>query len=80
MRASLNMLSGFVAGGWSALVGSVALPIYCSTWASKYFGLVGFLLTLQAWFFLLDMGLSPTTVAEMALSAQWWPAFAAGYT
>ena len=66
MRASLNMLSGFVAGGWSALVGLVALPFYLQYLGVEAFGLVGFLLTLQAWFFLLDMGLSPTTSREMA--------------
>lgn len=66
MRASLNMLSGFVAGGWSALVGLVALPFYLRYLGVEAFGLVGFLLTLQAWFLLLDMGLSPTTSREMA--------------
>lgn len=66
MRASLNMLAGFVAGGWSALVGLVALPFYLRYLGIEAFGLVGFLLTLQAWFLLLDMGLSPTTSREMA--------------
>jgi O-antigen/teichoic acid export membrane protein len=66
VRTSLNMLSGFAAGGWSALVGLVVLPFYLKYLGIEAFGLVGFLLTLQAWFLLLDMGLSPTTSREMA--------------
>lgn len=66
MRASRNVISSFAASIWTAAVGLLVLPVYLRYIGVESYGLIGFLLTLQAWFLLLDMGLSPTTSREMA--------------
>jgi len=48
------------------LIGVVVLPLYISYMGSEAYGLVGFFVMLQAWFNLLDMGLTPTVAREAA--------------
>lgn len=66
VRSTLNVMASLGAGSWSALIGLAVLPAYLRYLGAESFGLVGFLLTLQAWFLLLDLGLSPTASREMA--------------
>lgn len=66
MPARLNVISSLGAGAWAALVGIMVLPAYLRFLGMESFGLVGFILTLQGWFLLLDLGLSPTASREMA--------------
>ncbi len=49
-----------------ALVGIVMLPVYVNYMGVEAYGLVGFFVMLQAWFQLLDMGLTPTMTRETA--------------
>ena len=49
-----------------ALVGVVMMPTYLYYLGAEAYGLVGFFAMLQAWFQLLDFGLSPTLARECA--------------
>jgi O-antigen/teichoic acid export membrane protein len=66
LALSVKVMSSLGAGSWSALVGLLVLPTYLHYVGVESFGLLGFVLTLQAWFLLLDLGLSPTASREMA--------------
>lgn len=48
------------------LVGILMLPMYIKYMGAEAYGLVGFFTMLQAWFNLLDMGLTPTMARETA--------------
>ena len=48
------------------LIGIVMIPMYVRYMGSEAFGLIGFFTMLQAWFLLLDIGLSPTMARETA--------------
>lgn len=66
MSVRRNVLANFVGNGWAALVGIVFAPIYISYLGIESYGLIGFFLVLQAWLFMLDMGLTPALNREMA--------------
>lgn len=71
MSVRRNVIANYLGGGWSALIAIAFLPLYISYLGIESYGLIGFFATLQAWLFLLDMGLSPTLNREMArFSAQ----------
>ena len=48
------------------LIGIVMVPLYIKYMGAEAYGLVGFFAMLQAWFNLLDMGLTPTIAREAA--------------
>lgn len=62
----LNLIANYLGTGWSALMGLAFLPIYIHYVGIEAYGLIGVFASLQAWFMLLDMGLSPTLNREMA--------------
>lgn len=47
-------------------MGLVFIPVYIDYLGMEAFGLIGVLASLQAWFALLDMGMTPTLTREMA--------------
>jgi len=47
-------------------VGVIVVPLYIKYMGAEAYGLVGFFAMLQAWFNMLDMGLTPTTAREAA--------------
>jgi O-antigen/teichoic acid export membrane protein len=59
-------LANYFGQGWQALMGLAFIPLYIHYLGVEAWGLVGFMATLQAWFVLLDMGLSPALGREMA--------------
>ena len=61
-----NIIANYLGGGWSALMGLAFLPIYIRYLGIEAYGLIGVYASLQAWFALLDMGLSPTINREMS--------------
>lgn len=61
-----NTIANFIGQGWVALMGLAFIPIYIRYLGVEAWGLVGFMSMLQAWFVLLDMGLTPTLSREMA--------------
>lgn len=62
----LNVIANYVSQIYVAGVGILILPLYIKYMGAEVFGLVGFFTMLQAWFGLLDMGLTPTIARETA--------------
>jgi len=61
-----NILANYISQFYVTLVGIVTVPLYIKYMGAEAYGLVGFFAMLQAWFALLDMGLTPTMARETA--------------
>jgi O-antigen/teichoic acid export membrane protein len=61
-----NIVANFLGSGWSALMGLLFIPVYIRYLGIEAYALIGVFALLQAWFVMLDMGLSPTLNREMA--------------
>ena len=61
-----NILFGYLSQGYTTAIGIVVVPLYLKYMGAEVFGLVGFFAILQAWFNLLDIGLTPTMARETA--------------
>ncbi|QYJ83756.1 oligosaccharide flippase family protein [Shewanella aegiceratis] len=59
-------MSNYLSQIYVALIGILLLPLYVKYMGTEAYGLVGFYSMLQAWFSLLDMGLTPTIGRETA--------------
>lgn len=66
MSLKKNILANYFAQAYIAVVGIVILPLYLKYMGAEAYGLVGFFTMLQAWFNLLDIGLTPTVARETA--------------
>ena len=66
MSLKKNILASYVTQIYMTLVGILILPLYLRYMGAEAYGLVGFFTMLQAWFNLLDMGLTPTVARETA--------------
>ena len=66
MSLKHNILASYVSQIYVTLIGIVILPLYIKYMGAEAYGLVGFFAMLQAWFMLLDMGLTPTMARETA--------------
>lgn len=66
MSLKRNILASYVGQTYSTLIAIAMMPMYLSYMGAEAYGLVGFYVMLQAWFQLLDMGLSPTMARETA--------------
>jgi O-antigen/teichoic acid export membrane protein len=66
MSLKRNILASYASQIYVTLVGIVILPLYLKYMGAEAYGLVGFFTMLQAWFNLLDMGLTPTVARETA--------------
>ncbi|TAN70222.1 MAG: polysaccharide biosynthesis protein [Methylobacter sp.] len=66
MSLKKNTIANYLGQGWTALMGLAFVPVYIDYLGVEAWGLVGFMSMLQAWFTLLDMGLTPTLNREMA--------------
>ena len=66
MSLQRNILAGFASQIYVALIGIVMVPMYVTYMGAEAYGLVGFFAMLQAWFNLLDIGLTPTIARETA--------------
>ena len=61
-----NLIANYAGQGWIALMGLAFIPLYIRYLGIEAFGLIGLFALLQAWLALLDMGMKPTLVREMA--------------
>lgn len=61
-----NIIANYVSQIYVTVVGIALLPMYIKYMGSEAYGLVGFFTMLQAWFRLLDLGLTPTIGRETA--------------
>ena len=66
MSLNKNILANYISQIYVTLMGIVILPLYIKYMGVEAYGLVGFFAMLQAWFNLLDMGLTPTMARETA--------------
>lgn len=66
MSFKRNVVASYASQIYVALVGIAILPLYLRYMGAEAYGLVGFFTMLQAWFNLLDMGLTPTVARETA--------------
>lgn len=66
MSFKRNILANYVSQIYVTLIGIVMVPMYVRYMGAEAYGLVGFFAMLQAWFQLLDMGLTPTMARETA--------------
>jgi O-antigen/teichoic acid export membrane protein len=66
MSLKKNILANYVSQIYVVLIGIVMVPLYIKYMGVEAYGLVGFFSMLQAWFNLLDMGLTPTLSRETA--------------
>lgn len=61
-----NLIANYLGQAWTAVIGLVFIPVYIRYMGVESFGLIGVFAMLQAWFALLDMGMTPTLNREMA--------------
>lgn len=61
-----NLIANYFGQGWVALMGLAFIPLYIRYLGIEAYGLIGLFAVLQAWFGLLDMGMTPTLGREMA--------------
>jgi O-antigen/teichoic acid export membrane protein len=61
-----NIIANYIGQIYVTLVGILMLPFYIKYMGAEAYGLVGFFTMLQAWFNLLDLGLTPTIGRETA--------------
>lgn len=66
MSIRRNIVANYISQIYITLIGIVMLPVYLKYMGAEAYGLVGFFSMLQAWFNLLDMGLTPTMARETA--------------
>ncbi|GAB3544280.1 oligosaccharide flippase family protein [Noviherbaspirillum agri] len=66
MSLKHNIIANYTSQIYVALVGIVMVPTYVRYMGIEAYGLVGFFAMLQAWFHLLDIGLTPTMARETA--------------
>jgi O-antigen/teichoic acid export membrane protein len=61
-----NIAANYVAQAYTMLIGIVMAPVYLHYMGTEAYGLIGFFTMMTAWFQLLDMGLTPTLMREVA--------------
>jgi O-antigen/teichoic acid export membrane protein len=66
MSLKKNIVASYASQIYVTLIGIVMVPLYVVYLGVEAYGLVGFFAMLQAWFQLLDMGLTPTMSREIA--------------
>lgn len=66
MSLKQNILANYVSQIYVTVISIAILPFYLKYMGSEAYGLIGFFAMLQAWFLLLDMGLTPTMARETA--------------
>ncbi|MBL4606322.1 MAG: oligosaccharide flippase family protein [Pseudomonadales bacterium] len=68
MSLRKNIFSNYISQIYVTLIGILMLPVYIKYMGAEAYGLVGFFSMLQAWFNILDFGLTPTISRETARS------------
>ena len=66
MSLRRNILANYASQIYVTLIGIAMLPVYLEYMGAEAYGLVGFFAMLQAWFQLLDLGLSPAMARQAA--------------
>ncbi len=72
MSLKKNIIANYASQLYVTGVGILILPLYIKYMGAEAYGLVGFFTMLQAWFAVLDLGLTPTIGREKNSSLFWW--------
>ena len=62
----INILANFIGTAWVAILTFASVPFYVRYLGLEAYGLIGFFITLQALFLMLDFGLSAALMRELA--------------
>lgn len=68
MSIKKNILANYIGQGYTAIIGIIILPFYLEYLGAEAYGLVGLFVLMQAWMYLLDIGISPTLGREIAFA------------
>lgn len=66
MSIKKNTIANYFGLGYTTITGIVVLPFYLQYLGAEAYGLVGLFTLMQAWLYLLDVGISPTLGREIA--------------
>lgn len=66
MSLKKNIFANYISQIYVTFIGIVMVPLYLKYMGAEAYGLVGFFAMLQAWFNVLDIGLTPTMARETA--------------
>jgi O-antigen/teichoic acid export membrane protein len=66
MSLKRNLIANYLGQGWTALMSLAFVPVYIKYLGMEAYGLIGLFAVMQAWFSLLDLGLTPTLNREVA--------------
>ena len=66
MSLHKNTIANYLGQGWVAFTSLAFVPVYVDRLGVEAYGLIGFYAVLQAWFSLLDLGITPTITRETA--------------
>jgi O-antigen/teichoic acid export membrane protein len=66
MALKANVAANFLGQGWRVLMSLAFVPLYIRYLGIEAYGLIGVFAVLQAWLGLLDMGMKPALIREMA--------------
>lgn len=61
-----NIIANLIGNGWSAALSIIVIPVYIHFMGIESYGLIGFSITLLAFFTILDVGIAQTISREMA--------------
>lgn len=61
-----NIAANYASQAYVSIVSLAVTPVYIGIMGGEAYGLIGFFTMLQAWFLLLDLGLTPTMAREVA--------------
>jgi O-antigen/teichoic acid export membrane protein len=67
MKLSVNISANFIGQIFTSLIGFIFIPIYIHYLGVESYGLIGIFSIITAWLSILDAGLSPALIREMAL-------------
>lgn len=62
----INLFSNLISSGWSAALGILFMPVYIRYLGIETYGIIGIFASIQAFLWMLDLGLSPTLNRELA--------------
>lgn len=66
MAVKKNLLANYIGQFYLLVIAIIMVPFYLQYIGAEAYGLVGFFALIQSWMMLLDMGLSPTLLREVA--------------
>lgn len=66
MSLKKNLLANYIGQFYLLIIAIIMVPFYLQYIGAEAYGLVGFFTLIQSWMMLLDMGLSPTLLREVA--------------